>query len=152
MVLKNPIVFQVEKYLEFYAMLMFHVILKALNWGESVRCSAVTKVDPFQFEMDLVDLFWWLIWWHSQCVFFSEKGISLSLGGTRRLLVCSVRAITRCVMLNLPLGPTIQLRPSWLRPPYAVSLHPHTRTELPQVMRVILQAYLHWEETMRTVF
>lgn len=55
-------------------------------------------------------------------------------------------------MLDLSLAPTTQLRPSQLRPSYTSSRHAHTRTELLEVMRVILQAHLYWEETIRIVF
>lgn len=55
-------------------------------------------------------------------------------------------------MLDLSLAPTTQLRPSQLRPSYTSSLYAHSRTELLKVVRVILQAHLHWEETIRIVF
>lgn len=112
----------------------------------------MTKGDPFQFETDLVDLFWWLVSWCIQGVSFSEKGISLSLGVIHRLLVSSLRTFIRCIILDLSLALTTQIRPSQLRPPYTSSHHAHTRTELLQVMKVVLQAYPHWEEIIRIVF
>lgn len=68
------------------------------------------------------------------------------------LLVFSVKMIIRSVMLELYFALTTQLRLSQLRSPKASSLHVHTRTELLQVIRAILQADLQWKEVIIIVF
>lgn len=79
---------------------------------------------------------------YPMCLLFTKR--YLSFGGTHRLFpMSSVRTIIRCMRLDVSLALTTQLRPSRLRP--------GAYTELLQVMRLVLQAHLHWEETVRIV-